>query len=571
LTKSILRLLITNTTFMRHKAQRNLLIVWLCSCYYVNAQHKTFVIPDSLSMKDYEYFNNHILYNKKDSIKEKLYVHSWLAKAKTEKNFIQMTLAYKALIYNVNKNQQFIYADSMIRTAKHTADIELIGSAYMTRGVIHYDRQEHKNALNNYLIADGYLSKTNNKYLIHKAKYVIAQIKFYLGFYDEAIALLRDCVSYFKEVNDRAYLNSLHSLGLNYNRKGNYSLSSQINQLGLREGLRLKNSDMQCYFIQSEGINQYFMDNYSNAIRNLKTIIPFVKLNKDFANETITYFYIGKSYTSQKLWEKAIPYFKKIDEAFQKQNYIRPDLREAYELLIDYYQQKNDKEQQLYYIIALLKVDKLLNQDYRYLSGKIHKEYDTKKLLQTQKKVEQSMKYEKVGSLIVIMIMAVIIILFINRHFKNKKLFKELMNRKPEINESLVPNDSSKEIELEISPEVVNAILKNIEKFELKKKYLEKEMTLVKMASFLKTNTKYLSKIILKYRNKGTIEYVTDLKIDHIVELLKSEKKYRQYTNKALGEEAGFGSTQNFTRAFKNRTSLSPTYFINQLKNQHPQ
>ena len=91
-------------------------------------------------------------------------------------------------------------------------------------------------------------------------------------------------------------------------------------------------------------------------------------------------------------------------------------------------------------------------------------------------------------------------------------------------------------------------------------------MTLVKMASLLNTNTKYVTKVIAKHRGKGTIDYITDLKINHIIDILKKESKYRNYTNKALGEEAGFGSTQNFTRAFKAQTGLSPTYFIYQLK-----
>ena len=47
--------------------------------------------------------------------------------------------------------------------------------------------------------------------------------------------------------------------------------------------------------------------------------------------------------------------------------------------------------------------------------------------------------------------------------------------------------------------------------------------------------------------------------------LLKTENKYRNYTNKALAEEVGFGSTQNFTRAFKNRTDISPTYFVQKI------
>lgn len=542
------------------------LIIWTWFYHSSNAQQKNFIIPDSLSAKNYEYFSENIVYNERDSIKELLYAHSWLAKAKLNKNFGQMALAYKTLIYKTDKESRLLYADSMITAAKITTDIELIGSVYMTKGIIHYDRKEQMKALDNYLIADEYISRTNNQYLTYKVKFAIGQIKYYLGFYDEAITLFKECVEYFKEENDRAYLNSLHSLGLCYNRIGKYELCSQTNELGINKSLLFKISEMTPYFIHSQGVNQYFKRDYKDAISKLTESLPGVIHNKDFANETVAYFYIGKSYWSQQQPIKALPYLKKIDEVFQKQNYIRPDLREAYELLIDYYRQQNDNETQLYYINRLLKVDALLYQDFRYLSGKIHKEYDTKKLLKAKFNIEQSMKYKTALGFTIITIMAAIIALLMYRHFKNKKKFEELMNRKPDILKSLVSDNNSKETELDISPELVTIILKNLEKFEHKKKYLKKDMTLVKMASLLSTNTKYVSKIIARYRDKGTIEYISDLKIDHIVELLKNESKYRNYTNKALGEEAGFGSTQNFTRAFNNRTGLSPTYFIHKLK-----
>jgi AraC-like DNA-binding protein len=543
--------------------KKHLLIVWVCFYNYAYTQQRNFVIPVSLSTKDYEYFSSNILYEEKDSIKEKLYAQSWLAKAKQEKNFGQMAQSYKALIYTNDKKLRLIYADSMVTVAKRTADMKLIGAAYMTRGAVYYDRKEQMKALDNYLIADEYISKTNNQYQIHKVKYGIAEIKYYLGFYDEAIALFKECLSYFKEENKRAYLNTLHSLGLSYNRIGKYKLCSQMNQLGLSEGQRFKNLEMQSYFIHSEGVNQYFKHNYPDAIKKLTKVLPALKETKDLTNETTAYFYIGKSYWALNLQEKAVPYLKKIDEAFQKQKYIRPDLREAYELLIDYCQQQNNKDLELYYNSTLIKVDQLLLKDFKYLSSKIHKEYDTKKILQTQKNNE---RYWTVLVSIIITIMTVIIVFLVHRHYKNKRLFEELMNRKPDTAQSLVLNNNSKE--LDINPELVTAILKNLEKFERNKKYLEKEMTLAKMASILNTNMKYVSKVILRYRDKGTIEYISDLKIDHVIELLKSENKYRNYTNKALGEEAGFGSTQNFTRAFNNRTGLSPTYFISKLRSQ---
>lgn len=287
------------------------LIIWVCLYCNAYAQQNNFVIPDSLSAKEYEYFSGSIFYEEKDSIIERLYAQSWLAKAKREKNCSQMALAYKALIYTGNKELQLIYVNDMLKEAKKTADIEFIGSGYMTKGVLQYDRKEHMNALDSYLKADEYISKTNNPYLIYKVKYVIAQTKYYLGFYDEAAALFQECVGYFNGKNDLAYLKSLHSLGLCYNRIGKYTLCSQTNQMGMSAGLRLKNVEMQSYFIHSEGVNQYFRHNYKDAIKKLTEALPAVKADKDLTNETAAYFYIGKSYWAQKLQEKGLPYLKK--------------------------------------------------------------------------------------------------------------------------------------------------------------------------------------------------------------------------------------------------------------------
>jgi YesN/AraC family two-component response regulator len=116
-----------------------------------------------------------------------------------------------------------------------------------------------------------------------------------------------------------------------------------------------------------------------------------------------------------------------------------------------------------------------------------------------------------------------------------------------------------------ISADLAEEILQNLKKFEANKKYLEKDMNLTKLATFLNTNTKYASLIIAHHRGKKTTTYINDLKIDYIVEQLMNNRKFRKYTNKALAEEAGFGSTQIFTQCFKNKIGMSPTSFIQQL------
>jgi AraC-like DNA-binding protein len=522
---------------------------------------------DSLYGRDYGYFSKHISHEVRNAASLP-YAHAWIAKAKRERNYVQLMAAYKAMLYQSDESLRMVYADSMLLAAKRTADDALIGSAYLTKGTMYYGHKEHIKALDNFLLADSFISRTQDKYLAYKVRFTIAQAKYYLGFYEEAISILRECVVFFEEENDRAYLNTLHALSVSYNRVGKYADCSATNARGIAAGNELGDREMEIYFIHSEGVNQYFMHHYREAIAGLTKALPHLNRTKDFANEAVANFYIGKSYLALHEEGKAIAFFKKVDDAFVKEKYVRPDLREGYEILIDHYKKHGDRTNQLRYIDRLLKVDSVLHQNYKYLSSRIFKQYDTAKLLKAKDDIEQSLQRQKVFGGTAICLLVALVLFLVFRHYANQKKYrqkyKELMNRKPEA--VPVVTTTEKDTEFDLNPELVKTILKNLEKFEANKKYLEKDMNLVRIAELLHTNTKYVTKIIQRYRGKGTIEYISDLKIDHIVELLKTQNRFRNYTNKALGEEAGFGSTQNFTRAFKARNEISPTYFIQELK-----
>ncbi|MDR7371058.1 AraC family transcriptional regulator [Flavobacterium aquidurense] len=549
------------------------LLVLLCISQLAIAQKMIYKIPDSLQKRDYEYLDNKIYDLKKDSAKASVYLFTYLHKAKNEQNWKEIVNGYQNILHESPDKLRLIYADSMIYAAKQSNNNALIGSAYLSKGIVFYGFKEQNSALDNYIIANSYISKTNDKYLIYKVKYNIAQIKYYLGFYDEAISLLKECVVYFKSENSRPYLNSLHSLGLCYNKIGNYGLCSQTNDIGLAESKRLSNTDMVPYFIHSEGINNYFKQNYTLAISQIKASLENIIENKDFANESVGYFYIGKSLWSLKKQDEALIYFKKVDQIYNDKGYLRPDLREVYELLITYYKTRNEPKTQLYYIDQLLKADHSLNETYKYLIGKIHKEYDTKVLLAEKERINDLLQKRKYYDLIlaaIILILFVVLIFLTYRHFENRKIYKQkfeqLILKTSDINQTRSKTKATRPEILDINPEAVDAVLKQLEKFESTKKFLEKDISLVKLSASFNSNTKYLSKIIFHYKDKGFVEYINDLKIDHLITLLQNDKQLRNYTNKALAEEVGFTSTQRFASAFLARTEMPTVFFIEHIK-----
>ncbi|RZJ33120.1 MAG: helix-turn-helix domain-containing protein [Flavobacterium sp.] len=521
--------------------------------------------PDSLSKKTYSYFISKLASDETDSLDGLAYSAAFLSKAKREHNPAMIAEAYKSILHQSEGPQKMIYADSMVAAALQTKDNAAIGAAYLTKGVVYYNARKYIKALDNYIIADNYISRTDDDYQQHKVKFNIAQIKYYLGYYDEAISLLRDCVTYFKAEDDRAYLSSLHSLGLCYNRTGRFEQCNSINILGIADAKRLGIPQAIAHFTHSEGINQYSTGNFESAIAKLQVALTGLEGSGDFANQGAAWFYIGKSYWALGKPDMAVPYFIKVDNVFTGNNYLRPEWRECYELLIDYYRQNQDLKRQLYYIDQLLKADKELEAGFKYLSGKIHKEYDTKKLLRAKSDIEQSSRSGKMMAYMVIGALIFIIILIVLRHqrvkMRDRQKFDELMQHTA----TVAPKSRKNTDTLDINPDVVASVLRQLEKFEEKKKFLQPDMTLNRLAAMFSSNTKYVSQIIAHYKNKKSNDYINDLRIDHVVGLLKAEKKYRNYSSKAIAAEVGFSTQQHFSRAFRAKTGISLLYFVEEL------
>jgi len=528
-------------------------------------------IPDSLLIKEYSYFIEQLESDDHDEQTARIYSAAYLAKAKSEANWKEMVNAYKSILHQSPKEMHLAYADSMVYAARHTSDNLVTASAFLTKGIVYYNLKQQNNALDNFLIADGLLAKKNDTYLAHKVKFNIAKVKYYLGFYIEALPLFKECVVFFKNREDESYLVSLHHLGLCYIKTKKYDLCTATNSLGVKEAFRIDIPEAIPHFIHSEGINQFHKKNYGIAIMKLQQSLPGIVKSKDVANETLAYFYIGKSYWGLRQYSKAVSYFQKVDKAFENKNFIQPDLRENYERLIDYYKSNKDLKTQLYYIDRLLAADRLLEKNYKYLSGKIYKEYNTQELLKSKKDIEISLQKEKERNAIaigVIILLSLLVIYLTYKYFENrfyKRKYKEFMARKngPKDLQSRFVKSSGP---LDINQEVVNTIRSKMEVFEEEHGYLEKGLKQEKLAIIFESNPKYISKIIKHYRNKKSNDYINDLRIDYAIELLRREKKYRNYTIQSLGDEVGFTRTQHFTRAFYAKTGMAASFFIKQLK-----
>ena len=112
-----------------------------------------------------------------------------------------------------------------------------------------------------------------------------------------------------------------------------------------------------------------------------------------------------------------------------------------------------------------------------------------------------------------------------------------------------------------------NLILSKLDLFEKSKEVTDPHLSLAVLAKKLDTNSKYLSEIINKHKQKNFSNYLNELRVKYIVDKLQNNPEYLQYKTSYLAEEAGFASRTTFTTIFKNVTGTSPSQFIEQLKN----
>lgn len=116
-----------------------------------------------------------------------------------------------------------------------------------------------------------------------------------------------------------------------------------------------------------------------------------------------------------------------------------------------------------------------------------------------------------------------------------------------------------------LDKKIEDKILKGINNLEKSTDYLDSSFNINVLAKKINTNTSYLSYTINKIKNKSFKQYITELRIEYLIQKLKEDKNYRKYTIKYLAEEVGYTNASAFTRAFKKHQGIIPSEYIKSL------
>ncbi|MFA7687540.1 MAG: AraC family transcriptional regulator [Moheibacter sp.] len=528
---------------------------------------------DSLNQKSNRYLVSKLesfQFNRQDSLVW-VYLNAYINNAKKKKDFETLYYGYRSAIYYSDKEQKFSYADSAIIAAKQSKSKDIEGNAYLSVGGAYYEFRDYKNSLDYYLKANNLLQNSTDKYLKNRVLYNISVIKSYLGYYEDAEKLLDEAIEYFaKKITSSHtlyYLRCLYRKGEIYQATGRFKEAADANLLGLQESLKHNEKIQEQYFHFAIGLDDYFAGNYALTIQNINKALPTLIENQYFEQEAVGYYYIAQSYLGLNQKEKALTNFQKVDSVFVQHQYLNPEVRQSYEWLINYYKKNNNKDLQLYYINQLLEVDRVSAENNKYLAFKINKEYDTKTLLETKRKLERRFTVWQRYSFWIFGVLLAISIVVLIRYLKLREKNKVLREQYEHIlQEQVKVVEKPKHKSVDLPQDTVEEILNRLDAFEKSKGFLDPKIDQRYLAEKFKTNSAYLSKVINTYKENNFSGYLNHLRIRYLIQLLKNEPQYRHYTIQSLSELCGYTNPRHFSDAFLAETKLRPTYFMEQMQ-----
>lgn len=547
------------------------------------------VSSKDIDPKSFEYYRKKYEYFNEDNARAFLYINPYIKKAKYEKKYDELFLAYKdAVFFSKSSNRKLQYADSCIDAAYKSRNDDNISSSYVLRGSIYYGNlKKFKPALDEYLMAYKYSKNSNDLYLRSKISYHLGVVKNYLGYHEEALELFKNSVKYFEKGanskntsnenhiynNQKGYLNGIHQMAICYRHLNDFQKVDSIVNIGLLKTFNDKDFlQERSYFLKSKGLSEYNSNRFQSAITYLDESLELMK--DDFAWESLNFFFIGKSYQAMNNEKLAIKNYVKIDSIFNKHEFILPELRENYELLINYYKKNNDREKQLYYTTQLLKADSIISRDFAYISPKVHREYDTNTLIEEKGKLEKANTWGGFLILCLVMIAGGLVWILVKRHKKEKSTTEKYILLEEKLRSEKYSNSNNQTSKTEvvddkksqITQSLKQDLLRKLKHFEDKKMFTQKGLTIQKLAIQFETNSNYLSHVINEQKGMNFNKYIGELRIRYITRLLFEKNKYINYTIDSLAKECGIASRQNFSDLFYEINGIRPTDFIKNRK-----
>ncbi len=559
-----------------------ILIIGIGKSYICAAQNeKNRIVEDSLETKTFEELQDKFQEYENDVNIATVYAKAYLEKAKSIGDTLKMADGFYFLALIFDQKNAMKYTDSVINLTDRLIHKEYPGVAHKLRGNLFFIEGEYNKAFDEYLVATKYAKRSGNELQYLTLKFNIGILKNQIGERDEALLIFRDYVNYLMEKDlkgdSHLYNRGLYALSESYTYNRKLDSAEIYIKEGIAETLKTKDSVIYNLFVLQSGVNFYYQNKYNRAIDSLlKSEERLVEYDNDKLGIAICNYYIGKSLIELDSIEKGVYQLEKVDAILNEVQDVTPELIDTYDVLRKHYESKDDHKNQLKYVTAQLYFDSILKQNYKSLSNKIIRNYESNELLDQKNQLINKLKENTFFSKKVITAFSIITLILLGTIFfvfrKNwiyKIRFQSLIDQIEKNKEK--PNEENVKLatkNIDLPEELIKEVLDKLKKFEESKRFLNHKYTLTSLAKELNTNSTYLSKIINETKQINFANYLNDLRVEGAIERLTKEKKFRAYTIKTIANEVGFNTAQSFSLAFYKKTGIYPSYFIKKIDSQ---
>ncbi|WP_046744994.1 helix-turn-helix domain-containing protein [Kordia zhangzhouensis] len=487
------------------------------------------------------------------------------------------------------------YVDRLYVIAKKMNENDLILSALINKGNFYYAFGSYKESMEYNLEALELARKTKNLKRELAISLNIALIKQQTNDNSGAIEILEKIIATIETgtAGDLTPFKTKVYVALikGYIYTEDYTKAKQYCEQGIVLSNQNNLTESKFYFLSFLGTIEGLNKNYDRAHELLDASLEIAHQIKSIDPEIpLIYFEKGEVYYYEGKYEKAVEYLVKSEKLMNANHLNFIKLEETYALLAKSYNELGDINNSIKYFEKANDIYKQNDKRQENISINIIRKYDLQSLKEELSLAEENSYITKI-ILFVSVFLAIITVIWLVYFYKQREkenqrkfaaILQSLEDEKEEIVEKIaqvtqekleekttekLPEKKIEAKEVEIIDETKVRLLKKLEKFETKEQYLSRNCSLNEVAKKLKTNTSYLSKLVNSHKGKSFSAYITDLRINYAIRRLKDDKKFRSYTIDSIAQEIGFNRSESFSRAFKNKTGLYPSYYIKNLDN----
>ena len=332
-----------------------------------------------------------------------------------------------------------------------------------------------------------------------------------------------------------------------------------------------------------KGKFHFFKKEFDQAIPFFKEVID-INARKDFMEYAyMSKVFLGMIYYQLEDYQLSLDY---LEDAIQNQmlvaDYIKYEM-ESYRYAYLASKQLGDTEKSMRYSGLFMEQDLALNDNKR--SNFINTFINNLEVGKLQKDISAKdntnfmLRYILFGFAILIAGLAIVLVYQMKENKKNKQKISDYLEQlnkdkkskvvAADLNKEAVVDESSAIPQTKEIDEKTSRILDKLEDFEDGDLFVDSKMSLAFLASYLETNTITLSKIINTYKEMNFNDYINGLRVRYIIERIKNEPKFEQYKISYLAEVSGFSSHSIFSKAFKKSTGVTPSQFLDYLKEEN--